>query len=119
MLAVACVSESFPDVNKMLQLAPFPSQKTQVTFLLLIALDLLGCFAIEHLCRYFLMPERSAALQKARDSVEVPSTTIGSTAADKHEMMLFDDKQQNRALVLRLSLVALSFIGKTFVGKKR
>lgn len=119
LFAVACVSESFPDVNKMLQLAPFPSQKTQITFLLLIALDLLGCFAIEHLCRYFLMPERSAALQKARDSVEVPATTIGSTAADKHEMMLFDDKQQNRALVLRLSLVALSFIGKTFVGKKR
>ena len=49
LFAIACVSETFPDINKMLQLAPFPSQKVQVTFLLLFALDLVGCFAIERL----------------------------------------------------------------------
>uniref|UniRef100_A0A7S0FSX5 Uncharacterized protein n=1 Tax=Minutocellus polymorphus TaxID=265543 RepID=A0A7S0FSX5_9STRA len=119
LFAVVCVSESFPEINEMLQLAPFPSQKTQVIFLLLFALDLVGCFAIEHVCRYFFMPERRVALQRAKDSVKISSPTTGSTAADKHEKMLLDDEKQNRALVFRLSLVALSFIGKTLVGKSK
>ena len=116
--AIACASETFPDINKVLQLAPFPSQKAQMTFLLLFALDLVGCFAIERLARYFLSPGRSAALKKAGPS-RIESSK-GNTAADKHEMMLLDDEKENRGLVLRLSLLALGFIGKTaLVGKAK
>ena len=119
LFAIACVSETFPDINKMLQLAPFPSQKVQVTFLLLFALDLVGCFAIERLSLYFLSPGRSAALKRANDSSRIESSKA-TTAADKHEMMLLDEEKQNRGLVLRLSLLALGFIGKTaLVGKAK
>ena len=119
LLAIACVSETFPDINKILQLAPFPSQKAQVTFLMLFALDLVGCYAIDRLALYFLSPERSAALKEATDSSKIESSKA-TTAADKHEEMLFEEEKQNKGLVLRLTLLALGFIGKTsLVGKTK
>lgn len=113
LFCIACVCESFPTMNSFLQLAPMPSKKVKLVYLALFALDLVGCFVIERLSVYFIMPERWAELQKSSRLAAETASSSATTAAEKEEQMLLVDERENRSLVFSTSMVAFALIVKS------
>jgi magnesium-transporting ATPase (P-type) len=97
---VACISESFPDLNNYLQMRMLPSRKSRWMFFGIVAANILGCFG----CR--ILADLSLEKPVKQASV-VPSSFGNRTAAEMEETLLEEEERQNMREVL-LPLLGIS-----------
>jgi len=100
---LACVAESVPWLNSLLELAPMSSWKMKFNLLLLFLIDFVGCFVVDRLSLIFLNP---SLWEKKL------STTYASTgdAASEEDDFLKSEVGANIRLVVGFGLLALILI---------
>ena len=104
LFVVAGVTEMFPQANAILELRSLPSRRHRRSFLALLFLDLLGCFAAKWAIEGFEI--RHLKSDKIISGSE--------SAADKEEALLIEEEMGNRSLLLAMFLAMLAMIVGSF-----
>lgn len=92
---VACTSEILPQINMLLQLAPFP-RHLKLIMLSLFAIDGLGAFIVKKCCTYIWNHE--LWINEKREEQGVKSKVV--TAADEEEFHLKEKARENTKYLL-------------------
>jgi magnesium-transporting ATPase (P-type) len=102
LFCVAAATESFPPLNKLLELAPMPSKQSKILILSLMVFDGLISFVADRLCIFLLDRRRWNEMAKP----EKVSRGKGH-AADLEEDLLCQERNMNKAMSLLFGLVGL------------
>lgn len=99
LLAVACMLETSPALNSMLELRPWAAQRHKAFVLGLAILDSFACSVIECYCRWWASRGSSARNNNKRKKVNSRRRTARA-AADLEEQALQEESRKNGRLVL-------------------
>lgn len=98
LLAVACMLETSPVFNRMLELRPWVAQRHKVFVLGLAILDSFVCSVIEWYCRWWVNGGNSARNGNKRNKLN-PRRLTAKVAADLEEEALQEESRKNGRLV--------------------
>lgn len=107
--AVAGASETFPVANSLLELRSLPSRRFRRIFLAILVIDFVGCFSFKWVVQG--CEERRNIDEESRNKSAV---ACRESAADTEEALLMEEAKSNRALLLVMSILALTAIGSAF-----
>lgn len=103
LFVIACIAETFPHLNALLELRSLPSRKFRLCLVALLLINFAGCFAADWACSVLLNPDCHSSRQDRRNEVQV------QTAADEEELLLSEESKSNK-LLLATMLAGMIFL---------
>ncbi|KAL7543548.1 hypothetical protein ACHAXR_012834 [Thalassiosira sp. AJA248-18] len=98
LLCIVCIAESFPILNKFIQLAPFPTKASKVAMLRLLLLNVSASYFAEYFSTFFLRHDIWRQRNKATFAKSDVKHQTSLNAADEEEQLLSEERQQNSIL---------------------
>jgi hypothetical protein len=110
MLCLVCIAETFPLLNKCIQLAPFPSKATKVQLLRLLLLNIsLGYFA-EYLSTFFFRRDIWEARNEPASLHHNHEHSLLIHAADQEEKLLREERTQNVSMLGMMVIIGFGIL---------
>jgi manganese-transporting P-type ATPase len=106
LFSIACITESFPWMNRMLELRRLPSRKSKLIILSIATLNAMACVLIRVLTDLLLPRD----LLKSSTKGEYGSTVVAVDAADEEEKLLREESQHNKFMVLVMLALGANLI---------
>lgn len=106
-LCIVCITETFPFINKGLQLAPFPTRAAKVAMLHLLLFDFSLCFLSDYTSTFFFRNDIWRERNKPR-SIHSKESSQPTTAADEEEKLLDEEVKQNLGIIYLMFMFVIS-----------
>ncbi|KAL3787316.1 hypothetical protein HJC23_009562 [Cyclotella cryptica] len=107
LLCFVCIAETFPLLNRCLQLAPFPTKASKVAILRLLLLDVALNYFVEYICTFLFRHD----VWMARNE---PSSLLRHrghmNAADEEDKLLNEERVRNVSILYVLSVFGCSIL---------
>ena len=107
LFAVACMTESFPSLNQMVELRRLPSRRAKFVILFIAAADVAACILCRQLSALFF--HLDSGHNRANEGT-IKEKHVVATAADFEETLLHEEANQNRTLVLLMTGVLVNML---------
>ena len=103
LFAVACVTGSFPLLNRILEIRNFPSRRSMAIVLAIAAIDAGACYLVQLAADQLFLPSSPAGTKDGASSKKKAAT---SSAADEEEKLLQEESKQNMFRLLIILCIA-------------